>query len=288
MSVAELAKVLTPENRGEVLARFFHASKTEAKAVTAELRPMEAAPHREVVTVARPAAPPRMTPAPSPGHPMVPAVQPDEPSGRMSSAPSRPDAPARQGDTVEPLAAELRRFHVTVSKRFLAKLSAARDVLSHSHPGADTEAILETGLDLLLAKHDQKKGLVKKPRAAPPRPSERPRHIPAEVKRAVWTRDGGRCQWPITSGGVCGSTRQLELDHIVPVARGGASTVANLRVTCRQHNQLAARQVFGEEWMNQFSSRSRSARSSSSCSGPPAANLTDSATDWMNTGACRV
>ncbi|HEX8910000.1 MAG TPA: DUF222 domain-containing protein, partial [Anaeromyxobacteraceae bacterium] len=47
-SVVELAKVITPENRGEVVARFFHASKQEAKAVVAELRPAEAAPHREV------------------------------------------------------------------------------------------------------------------------------------------------------------------------------------------------------------------------------------------------
>ena len=182
----------------------------------------------------------------------------DEPRGDAASPPTpqpHPAAPVRQADEAEPLTAELRRFHITVSKRFLAKLSAARDALSHSHPGADTEAVLDAALDLLLAKHDRRKGLVKKPRAAPPRPSERPRHIPAEVKRAVWTRDGGRCQWPVASGGVCGSTRQLELDHVVPVARGGASTAANLRVTCRLHNQYAARQAFGDAWMDQFTSR---------------------------------
>jgi hypothetical protein len=48
-SVVELAKVITPENRSDVVARFFHASKREAKAVAAELRPAEAAPHRDVV-----------------------------------------------------------------------------------------------------------------------------------------------------------------------------------------------------------------------------------------------
>jgi hypothetical protein len=36
---------------------------------------------------------------------------------------------------------------VTVSRRFLEKLEAARDALSHSHPGADVEAILEAGLE---------------------------------------------------------------------------------------------------------------------------------------------
>ena len=52
-SVVELRKVLTPENREEVLPRFFQLSKQEAKAVSAALRPDEAAPHREVVTALR-------------------------------------------------------------------------------------------------------------------------------------------------------------------------------------------------------------------------------------------
>jgi hypothetical protein len=38
-SIVELSKVLTPENRAEVLPRFFHVSKREAKEVTAELLP---------------------------------------------------------------------------------------------------------------------------------------------------------------------------------------------------------------------------------------------------------
>ena len=46
-----LAKVITPENRSEVLPRFFHASKGEAQAIVAGLKPAAAAPRREVVTV---------------------------------------------------------------------------------------------------------------------------------------------------------------------------------------------------------------------------------------------
>src|SRR5512133_339243 len=58
-SVAELAKVITPENRAEVLVRFFHRSKREAAEVVAELRPVEQPPRRAVVTVVpqAPAAP---------------------------------------------------------------------------------------------------------------------------------------------------------------------------------------------------------------------------------------
>ena len=80
-------------------------------------------------------------------------------------------------------------------------------------------------------------------------------YIPAEVKRAVWKRDGGCCRWPLASGGVCGSTRRIEYDHIVPFARGGTSTVGNVRLLCATHNELSARQVFGEAWMDRFASR---------------------------------
>ncbi|HYS83112.1 MAG TPA: HNH endonuclease, partial [Anaeromyxobacteraceae bacterium] len=261
-SVVELAKVITPENRDEVVPRFFHASKREAKAVASELRPTEAAPHRDVVTVPQLAAPAkavtRLAVATSHATPGA-VVQPDEPRGEVTATPpySQPAAPlpAARPDEVEPLTGDLRRFHTTVSKRFLAKLAAARDALSHSHPGADTETVLEAALDLLLAANDKKRGLVKKPRATPARPSASRRHMPAEVKRAVWTRDGGCCQWPVASGGVCGSTTRLQFDHVVPLARGGTSIVSNIRVLCAFHNQLAAKQAFGEPWMNQFTAR---------------------------------
>ena len=124
-------------------------------------------PHREVVTVTRPVAPRRMSIAADSPSARRNRVHPDEPRGDAPSPPAsllRPAAPVRQPDEAEPLTAELRRYHITVSKRFLAKLSAARDALSHTHPGADTETVLEAALDLLLAKHDRKKGLVKKPR----------------------------------------------------------------------------------------------------------------------------
>ena len=76
--------------------------------------------------------------------------------------------------------------------------------------------------------------------------------IPAAVRRAVWERDGGRCSWPLDGGGCCGSTHRLELDHVIPWARGGESTVANLRLVCARHNQLAARRVFGARCVERY------------------------------------
>jgi 5-methylcytosine-specific restriction endonuclease McrA len=143
---------------------------------------------------------------------------------------------------------------------------AARDALSHSHPGADEVAILEAGLDLILERAAKQRGIVSRPRQGSPEHTPRtPRSIPAAVKREVWVRDEGRCQWPTADGGICGSTHRLQFDHVVPVARGGESTVRNLRLACAVHNDLAARQIFGDGWMDRFTRGARRSGADGSC-----------------------
>jgi hypothetical protein len=267
-SIIELAKVLTPENQDEVLPRFFHCSRQEAKAVSAELRPAEVVPARTVVTSAPrilEAHPVAAVPRSSIVEPVIAAAS-SLPPASPPSAPAAmllpPSPPPRSA--AEPLTADLRRLHVTVSKRFMEKVEAAKDALSHSHPGADVEAILEAGLDALLEQAAKRKALVKRPRAAAPpadaEASQNPHYVPAPVRREVWLRDEGRCQWPTSDGGICGSTHRCELDHILPVGRGGRSAASNLRVTCAFHNGLAAREVYGDEWMDTFTSAGRRGR----------------------------
>jgi hypothetical protein len=94
----------------------------------------------------------------------------------------------------------------------------------------------------------------------PPRRTGPREPIPAAVRRAVWERDQGRCQWPLDSGGCCGSTHQLELDHLLPWARWGPHTVDGLRLLCHAHNLLAARQVFGARCMERYAGGRRTKR----------------------------
>ena len=64
------------------------------------------------------------------------------------------------------------------------------------------------------------------------------RAIPAAVKRAVWRRDRGRCSYvDRTSGRRCGSQHLLQIDHVVPYARGGAAEPNNLRLLCAAHHR---------------------------------------------------
>jgi hypothetical protein len=244
-TVVEVAKVLTPENRAEVLPRFFGLSRREAEAVAVSIRPTPVIPRREVVTPVRPAAAEVALPPAGDALDLVRLAEP-----RSEPKQSVPPAPPPPAEVVKPLDAERSRYHLTVSRRFLAKLEAAKDALSHAMPGASSDEILEAGLDRLLADQAKRRGFVKKPRKSPP-PSKTD-HVPAHVRREVWARSGGRCECVLESGERCGSTRMLEIDHVLPLARGGRSTVENTRLACRAHNDLAARQVFGDAWMDRY------------------------------------
>lgn len=63
------------------------------------------------------------------------------------------------------------------------------------------------------------------------------RVIPAAIKRAVHERDGGKCT-------KCGSTHNLQYDHIIPFSLGGKSTLENIRLlcfNCNQRNRITAK-----------------------------------------------
>jgi 5-methylcytosine-specific restriction endonuclease McrA len=79
-------------------------------------------------------------------------------------------------------------------------------------------------------------------RVSTPTPEERVsqavRYIPKSIKHTVWMRDRGTCV-------KCGSLRNLQYDHIHPVALGGDSTVENVRLLCFSCNQRRAIQTFG-------------------------------------------
>jgi len=239
-SVNALARVMTEENRSTVLPQFFSLSKRAARALAVEIRPLDVVPRREMVT----AVPPEAASAAPPAG----ALRPGEVGN------THPVLGAMPADaSTDPLTAELCRLHLTVSKGFLAKLDRARSGQGHAQPGASAGDVIEAALDLLLAQQASRRGVVKKP-LKNPRPT-RSDHVPAAVKRAVWERDKGKCQWPLESGGICGSTLRLEIDHVVPRARGGPTTVENCSLACRFHNGLAARQVFGDDWMDRFTAR---------------------------------
>ena len=57
----------------------------------------------------------------------------------------------------------------------------------------------------------------------------RSRYIPKWIRLRVWDRDKGRCV-------KCGNYKNLQFDHIIPISKGGASTIENLQILCSKCN----------------------------------------------------
>lgn len=55
------------------------------------------------------------------------------------------------------------------------------------------------------------------------------RYIPDEIRSEIWCRDGGKCV-------ICGADSYLEFDHIIPLSKGGATSIDNLQILCRKCN----------------------------------------------------
>ncbi|HEX8907728.1 MAG TPA: HNH endonuclease, partial [Anaeromyxobacteraceae bacterium] len=165
--------------------------------------------------------------------------------------------------TLEPVSADSYSLRATVDSAFKKDLDQLKGLLAHKFPGGDLGAVLREAVKCALEKHGKRKGAVEPSRKRKsPRPQERTagekarpagrEPIPAAVRREVWKRDGGRCACRSEDGHRCGSTWKLEIDHIKPAALGGPSTVDNLRVCCRTHNQLHADHAFGRAHMDLF------------------------------------
>ena len=129
-------------------------------------------------------------------------------------------------------------------------LRQAQDLLSHAVPSGDVGLVFRRALEVLVpALEREKSARTDQPRR--PRVVRNNRTIPADVRRAVWERDGGRCTFIGEDAHRCTATRLLEWDHITPVSLGGESTFDNIRLRCRTHNQLEAERVFGMTFMDQ-------------------------------------
>jgi 5-methylcytosine-specific restriction endonuclease McrA len=185
----------------------------------------------------------------------------------LAPAQVRPDenqvAPAQveRPRTELPSLPERYLIQVAISKATHDKLRRAQELLSHAVPSGDVAQVLDRALEALIAQLEKRKFGAAEPRSRrKSRPAAgratrkalatRPRHVSAQVRRAVWERDQGQCTFVSGSGRRCETRKFLEYDHVEPVARGGAATVEGMRLRCRAHNQYEAERVFGEGFMS--------------------------------------
>ena len=238
-----LAPYLTEQNAKGLLEAAAHKSKVEIEQLLAERFPRS-----EML--------PLVQPIPA-GAQLVPEPVGSHGPGEGQLAPERV-AVSAPPPRLAPVAAERFALQLTIAKSTHDKLRYAQALLSHQLPSGDIAEVLDRALDALIRQLEQRK-FAATPRPRHRRASANPRHIPAEVKRAVWARDGGRCTFVSAAGQRCPARTLLEFDHVDEVARGGRAMVARMRLRCRSHNQYGAECTFGTGFMSQKRQQAREA-----------------------------
>ena len=241
-TVRLLAPHLTLENHAGVLESARGKRKAEVEEIVARI-----APRPDVLASVRKLP----GPAPASSPPALPAAAPSASSSSSMEASAAglalPGRLAPPPAATRPLAPDRYRLLVTIGNETLQKLRLAKDMLRHAIPSGDDAAILDRALTVLLEDVARKKFAA----TANPRPAREvaagSRHIPAEVKRAVWLRDLGRCAFVGTNGRRCTEHGFLEFHHAKPYAAGGEATVSNIHLRCRRHNDYEARVFFGRD-----------------------------------------
>jgi 5-methylcytosine-specific restriction endonuclease McrA len=187
---------------------------------------------------------------------------------------TRPVPPAQA--RIEPPSPNRFGVHFTADAEFRDLLEEVRALARHQLPQGELLPVMKRALEACRRELRNKRLAVgvkprsNKPRVAEPRadavsvsasaaPShgKRARRVSAAVRREVYVRDNGCCTFISDNGRRCGTQQFLELDHVQPWARGGESTVDNLRLRCRAHNQHSARARFGSAHMRAAVDRAR-------------------------------
>lgn len=265
-----LAPQLTEHTAARLLADAEHKTNEQVKQMLATLVPRPDVPTTERPHASDPSAPS----SPSCGRGDV-----STSSAELAVRPVVPSAGGMGAESMAPLSAEGERPNVppdttpncaphshhtplsptsmyigtTLPMPVYEQLQEARELLSHRLASRELSEVLEAMLAITLPVLRKQKFAES---ARPRKPGEdrdessSARQIPAHVKREVWERDGGRCTFVGTDGHRCTSRERIEFDHRVPVAKGGAPTVENVRLLCHAHNQYEAERLLGKGFMS--------------------------------------
>ena len=131
---------------------------------------------------------------------------------------------------VTPLDSTWSLFQLSAPREFFTELEEVKNLLAHAAPGARVHDVLVRALRALKAELMKKKigaGRV----IELPDQTKSGHYVPRPIARAVWHRDAGA--FTATDGTCCGSKEQIEFQHMIPVARGGKTSVDNLEIHCR-------------------------------------------------------
>jgi hypothetical protein len=250
-SIRLLSPHLTAENCGEILDEARHCSRKQIELLVARLHPLPDVAARIRKLPARkpaPSAAPEVMAAPEVAAPVgvvAARLLPESARAVAQTVAAPVDSATSRPREILRLAPERFMVQFTVSADMHDKLRRAQDLLRRQIPNGDLAQVFELALNTLLERLDKEKfAATDRPRASRG-VAAGSRAIPAEVKRAVWKRDGGQCAFIGSENRRCNEASFLEFHHVVPYARCGEASIENIALRCKAHNQYEALLDFG-------------------------------------------
>ena len=246
--------MLTPENSKELLPRIERKTKLQIDKILAEYQSPQVIPDQ---------ARPRLVKKTIPVQRAL-AGGTAKAAGKRASGPELGQISLRSEGKNNPTDnISTPEVDVVVEKMFEIRFAADEELmelirwmkshLSHKFPrGASFQDIFKYALKYLKSREDP--AIRKRNRNSSPRTDSR--YIPKSVKQQVWKKYDGKCAFVGANNKRCNSEYYLQFDHYpIPYARGGPSTVDNLRLLCAKHNRHTAEKVYGERHMANYYKR---------------------------------
>ena len=214
-AISLVSKVLTPENKLEVLAQISGKTKLQVQEVAARLGAVKPARKKSIVV-----------------HKVLVPEAPIFDSNLPGTTPNPTKHEVTYSVSVELTQEEMKLYQ---EAKELVGPCSAKDV------------ILRTLREFVSRRRKKVKPIkMVKPTSTGEvkAPKVRSRFIPIEVKREVRDQCGGQCTFVGINGNRCPARQGLQFDHVRPFALGGGNDAGNLRLMCPAHNRLLAEQVF--------------------------------------------
>jgi len=230
-AIVQISKVVTPENKEEVIKESKGKSKLELQRVLSSFGEL-AKPKKESIRARR--------------------VSVTSPPDLFSDEPASEKEEKRYSVTLELTEDEMsmveearknlgkREMKEVLLKgaKLINKKKAPKVTARPSPEGDESRAPSADGVTV----DSEVKQALKKPS----------RYIPVAIQNEVRQRDNNQCTYCSPDGHRCTERYRLQFDHIKPFALGGTHEADNLRLLCPAHNGLYAERVFGRDKIKSY------------------------------------
>lgn len=163
----------------------------------------------------------------------------------------------KENERTTPQSNDTVRLEINLTKEQFDKLQTIKSLLSHQIPDQNSGKILEVLFDQYLNKnsftksntmtksfmdcqsHAENKSAAST-RDIKTKSATHNRYILVEVKKALFKKAQGCCEYVNENGVRCRSRYKLQVDHyLTPFSQGGDHSLKNLRIHCSAHNAFA-------------------------------------------------